>query len=595
MIGRLRGEGLYADVRRVFESPTLAALAASLGSEFAPSAAIPPNLIPAECEAIDPSMLPLIELGPEQIERIVRTVPGGVRNIQDIYPLAPLQEGILFHHLLGQKGDTYIATTLFQFSSRPELDAFISALQGVVDRHDVLRTAVLWEDLPQPVQVVWRRARLPIDEIELDRDRDSVEQLEERMTTQNERLELRQAPLMRLEVAADVQGAQWYALLHSHHLAGDRVSLEIITSEVMAHHRGRANELPRPVPYRNHVAQTLAQRSSEEAKTFFRKRLGHIDEPTAPFGILDVHGDGRQVAEATRQIDGRLAERVRSQAKRLKVSVATLLHAAWGLVVSVTSGRAEVVFGTVLSGRMQDTSESQHAIGMLINTLPLRLRLQDLTVGELVQQTQRELMELVKYEQFSLTSAQRCSSVSGSAPLFTALLNYTQSAPNSEAGWVSVASEMRVLGSRWRTNYPFALSVEDDGEGFALIAQTDRRIDPYRLLDYLRTALQSLVESVDESLQIPALALAVLPENERRQVTEIFNATRVALPRNRLVHGMFEDQVKRTPAAIALLYEQQNAHRMRISNARAKPGCAASERTGNRPGSDSRCVFRSWD
>src|SRR6185437_15118298 len=104
---------------------------------------VPPNLIRPECGSITPQMLPLVNLTNDHIQRIVQTVPGGAANVQDIYPLTPLQEGILFHHLLDQQGrDNYLLSTLLSVSSRQRLEELISALQAVIERHDVLRTAV---------------------------------------------------------------------------------------------------------------------------------------------------------------------------------------------------------------------------------------------------------------------------------------------------------------------------------------------------------------------------------------------------------------------------------------------------------------------
>ena len=147
MIERMRQAGLKTDIRNIFNSPMLATLSASLGKGITPEFIAPPNLIPPACGAITPEMLSLVELDQIQIDHVVQTVPGGTCNVQDIYPLAPLQEGILFHHLLSERGDVYILPALLAFETRAKLDEFLRALQAVIDRHDILRSAVIWKEL----------------------------------------------------------------------------------------------------------------------------------------------------------------------------------------------------------------------------------------------------------------------------------------------------------------------------------------------------------------------------------------------------------------------------------------------------------------
>ena len=194
-------------------------------------------------------MLPLVQLTSEQIEGIVGSVPGGAANVADIYPLAPLQEGILFHHLLASEGDPYLLRTMLRFDSRARVDAFVAALQAVIDRHDILRTAVLWEGLPEPVQVVMRQAALVVEEVALDPDAgDVVAQVAARYDPRQYRLDVRQAPLLRVGVAQDPLTDSWVMVLLVHHLISDHTALEIVFQEVEAYLLGRAAQLPAPFP-----------------------------------------------------------------------------------------------------------------------------------------------------------------------------------------------------------------------------------------------------------------------------------------------------------------------------------------------------------
>ena len=128
------------------------------------------------------------------------------------------------------------------------------------------------------------------------------------------------------------------------------------------------------MPFRNLVAQARLGISREEHEAYFRRLLGDVEEPTAPFGLMNVQGDGTGISQAHMRVETGLARRIRERARKLGVSAASLCHVAWAQVAARTTGREDVVFGTVLFGRMQGGEGSEQAMGLFMNTLPVRMR-----------------------------------------------------------------------------------------------------------------------------------------------------------------------------------------------------------------------------
>ncbi|MCA1371886.1 AMP-binding protein, partial [Bradyrhizobium sp. BRP14] len=557
LMERLRRLSLGVEVRTLFARPVLCDLAASLGSHH--EVAVPANRISEECTAITPEMLPLIELTQEEIDRIVATVPGGVGNIQDIYGLSPLQDGILFHHLLATEGDPYLLVSQMAFADRDVLDRYLAAVQAVVDRHDILRTAFVWEGLSNPAQVVWRKAPLDVLDVALEGCDDSgAEELRRRFDPRQYRIDLGQAPLMRFVIARERGGERWLLLELQHHLIGDHTTLEVMHAEVRAVLEGCGHALAAPQPFRNLVAQARLGVASEAHERFFRGMLADIDEPTLPFGLREVYGDGGGVGEAHRMLPAALNDRLRAQARRLGVSLASLCHLAWGQVVAQSSGREQVVFATVLFGRMHAGAGADRAMGLFMNTLPLRLDLNGTGVEESVRITHRRLSELLTHEHASLALAQRCSGVAAPAPLFSALLNYRHNTPAAGSATDDDLSSMEWLGSEERTNYPVTLSVDDFGQELGLTADAVEQISPDRVCGYMQRALEQLAEALEQAPNTPVRELDILPADERRYLLEELNRTEADYPSDLCIHQLFEAQVRRAPDAVALVFEEQS-------------------------------------
>ncbi|MFJ5506915.1 amino acid adenylation domain-containing protein, partial [Pectobacterium jejuense] len=554
LIERLRNQGKTLDVRSAFSSPVLYEMARAIQVHQGDAVlVIPPNLIRQDCTTITPDQLPLIALSQFEIDTITSTVPGGVTNVQDIYPLAPLQEGIFFHRLYQQTGDIYQLDLLVAFDTRERLDIFLNTLQKVIDRHDILRTAICWQGLSQPVQVVWRHAPLPVNTFEPESPENIAAQLRAYISPQTRSLDLNQAPLLAADIVYDPSRSEWLMALRVHHLVSDHMTLDLIIAEVRLMLWGRTDELPIPQPYRNFIAHVLSIPNAVHEQ-YFHARLADVDTPTIPFGLAQVQDYDGEMAEATLSLDHGLAEAIYHHARQCSVSPGVLFHVAWAQVLAHISDSSDVVFGSVLLGRLQGFSGADRVMGMFVNTLPLRITLDDRSVLDIVHSTNNELLSLLEHEQAPLALAQRCSGVAPPMPLFSTLLNYRRTQANTAA---TTWAGMTLLAESRRTTYPFNLSVDDQGDGIEILSQTIADVDPARIARYLETALRGLVDALESDPQRPILSVSILPEEERQRLLVDFNATDVDLPQT-LIHQLFEQQVAQTPDATAVVCEAQS-------------------------------------
>jgi amino acid adenylation domain-containing protein len=458
LVERLRGQGVSIDVRTLFAEPTVARLAVVAGQR---EVEVPECLIPDGATEITPDMVELAGLSAAELAVVTAAVPGGAENVADLYPLGPLQEGLFFHHQfhVGDGGrDPYVLRQVMAFESRAMVDAFLAAWTWVIDRHDILRTALVWEGLSRPTQVVHRHATLPVTEVDLGDAVSTAEDAVVRLLAAGDGpLDLRRAPLMDAYVAADPShsGDRWLVLFRVHHIIQDHTTVDVVLEEIRVFLAGRAAELPEPLPYRTFVGQAILGVSRAEHESHFAGVLGDVTTTTAPFDVADVRGDGSDVLEAKGFLDTKVAARVREQARRFGVSSATVFHVVWSRVLATVAATDDVVFGTVLFGRMTSGAGSDRVPGLFINTLPVRASIDDVGVGAALASMRGQLADLMVHEHASLAVAQQVSGVMAPAPLFASILNYRHN-NNFQAGEAGPRetdpSAGTVLWSRERTN-----------------------------------------------------------------------------------------------------------------------------------------------
>ncbi|WP_434627420.1 amino acid adenylation domain-containing protein [Chromobacterium sp. CV08] len=543
MMLALRRRGFAVDAHEVYQHPAL--------SELAPLLRTPgPAGEETSCWT---------RLSPEERDIVAAAVPGGADNVQAVCPLGPLQQGMLYHALASVSGDPYVLWQVVRFDDEDKLRAYLDALRRTIDRHDALRAGVLYQGLSQPLQVVWRKVELSVEEVGPGSDgEDALAALRRHCDPAAQRFDIARAPMQRCFYCRDERRGQWVLLHLLHHLAVDHATVEAMQREIEARLLGEPLAPLSPVSFERARAGLFAAADAAGRKAFFDEMLRDFEPGPAPFGAAEPLAGDAVVIEAWRTLPPPLCRQIRRQARDHGVSVAAVFHLAWARTVGSLSGRADVAFGTVLLGRMSDGADD--AMGQFINTLPIRLRLDNAPVAECLQGAQDALTGLLRHEQASLAEAQQ--SAPGAAPLFTTLLNYRHSevrnVPSADPfGAVnrSAVAGVGYSGIMERTSYPVAVNVDDFGDDFVVNAQVGQALDPERVCDHFETALGALAEALERTPEKRIGRIGVLPEPERDLVVRQWNLTDADFADEACLHELIEAQARRTPDAVAVEFD----------------------------------------
>ncbi len=304
-------------------------------------------------------------------------------DIEDCYPLSPMQEGMLFHTLMNPGTGMYLMQQYYVWDGRLDRDAFGRAWQRVVDRHPILRTSFMWDDLKHPLQVVHRHVNAAdvIDDFDwTDRDEEAqratmTELLERELETG---FDLARAPLMRIRLVR--QTPDRFTIVRSfHHILTDDWCFSLLMMDFLAHYEafieGRDLEAPLPPPYRDYIAW-LQRQDLGAAEKFWRQELAGFSMPT-PLGIERLDPDtpaaGATVGDVYMELSLAVSARIQVLALANQVTPNTFVQGAWALLLSRYSGEEQVLFGVTVAGRPTELPGVEDIVGLFINTLPLRV------------------------------------------------------------------------------------------------------------------------------------------------------------------------------------------------------------------------------
>ncbi|AXJ04236.1 non-ribosomal peptide synthetase [Pseudomonas fluorescens] len=406
---------------------------------------------------VTPSDFPLAQLSQAQLDALVLEPQG----IDDVYPLSPMQQGMLFHTLLEHGNGDYINQMRLDVDG-VDPQRFRAAWQAAVDTHDILRTGFFWQgDLPQPVQVVQRQVEVPFSVLDwsaradLDRALQTLADEERALG-----LDLNCAPLLRL-VLVKTATDRHHLIYTNHHILMDGWSSAQLLGEVLQHYSGE--HVPRPTGrYRDYIAWLQGQ-DAAASEAYWQTALNNLQEPTRlsdalarpVAGLPSVgYGDHYQV------LDADLTQRLSEFARASKVTVNTVVQAAWLLLLQRYTGKQCVAFGATVAGRPADLPGAEQQIGLFINTLPVIAEPRaDQSLTGWLQSVQAQNLALREFEHTPLAQIQRWAGQGGDA-LFDSLMVF-ENYPIAEALERGAPQGLRfgAVANQEQTNYPLTLLV----------------------------------------------------------------------------------------------------------------------------------------
>ncbi len=487
------------------------------------------------------------------------------RNVEDIYPLSPMQEGMLFESLLKPDSGVYFEQMICTFTGNLDVSIFEKAWQQIITKYSIFRTGFLWESLSQPLQVVYKQINVTVktDDWRSLSEEEQQQQLEDFLAADRQQgFPLDQAPLMRLNLFRLGENSYQFVWSH-HHLLIDGWSLPLVFKDLLEFYQTLAqghslSEQP-TVNYRHYIAW-LQRQNQEAAKEFWRQKLQGFTAPT-PLRIdqLLPRGERGKISYGEEEIKLTVAATAAAQSfvKKHQLTLNNLVQVTWGLLLSRYSGENDVVFGATVSGRPPKLVGVESMVGLFINTLPVRVQISSETeLLGLLKDLQTQQVESEQFSYSPLVEIQGLSDVPRGTSLFDSIVVFENYPVDTQV----LEDNSNLIISNFcgveQTNYPLTVAVIPGEQLLVRMSYDGSRFEQdtiNRMLSHFVTLLEGIIANPSERIS----QLPLLTKVEEQQLLIDWNNTEVDYPSKQCIHQLFEEQVERTPDAVAVVFEGQ--------------------------------------
>jgi amino acid adenylation domain-containing protein len=495
-------------------------------------------------------------------------------DVKDMYSLSPMQEGMLFHYIVDENSTVYVEQMNVRIVGLLDHRLFAAAFNQLIQRHDVLRTIFLYKNLKKPRQVVLTQRTTDI----YFRDISQLSDSEKEKTVENFIIEDREAGFdlsrdvpMRFSVLK-LSETEYEIIRTFHHIIMDGWCSEILQKELLllySHLKdGLPLHLPTPVPYRLFI-QWLEKQDKETACDYWKKYLENFETFSRIPCFKEKTNDRYRQARHVFHIDRELTARLNGFSTGKGITLNSIIQSLWGILLQNYNNCSDVVFGCVVSGRPAEIPNIETMVGLFINTVPIRIRVQgDETFTHLVQKVQEDRSRSMAYEYISLADIQKNS------PLKRDLLKHTMIFENYPAGseLKSVSQQINLgfsLKERGieiyeQTNYDMDVIVAP-GEEILVRFQYNGSVYDAEIMVQMGENLLEIIKQVTDNWEIPVKKINILTNTQKNQLLYEFNKTTGDYPQDKTIHEVFEEQVGKTPDKPAVILDSQEINYKKLN------------------------------
>ncbi|QCI11573.1 amino acid adenylation domain-containing protein [Pseudomonas putida] len=510
-----------------------------------------------EAGGITPSDFPLARLDQAQLDAL----PLASSAIEDVFPLTPMQEGLLLHTLLEPGTGIYFMQDRYSIDSALDVERFDRAWRAVVARHEALRASFCWNTGEQMLQIIHRGDG---DGVEfLDWSALPADQHEARLQAMLERerlagFELLERPPLHLRLIRLAPEQHWF-IMSNHHILIDAWCRSIMMGDFLAIYtaleQGSEARLATPPRYREFIAW-LHHQGLETSQQYWRQTLAGFARPTyIPSDRPILHDNGGMlVGDLHSRLLPEQGARLRELAQAHQLTVNTFAQAAWALVLRRYSGERDVLFGVTVAGRPASLPQMQQCVGLFINSIPLRVGMpapgEKLSVRQWLQQLFERNLALREHEHLPLVSIQECSELPKGQALFDSLFVFENAPVDATVLEGAEGLNAKSGSGRTHTNYPLTV-VCYPGDDLGLHLSYDRRFFEVATIERLLADFQRLLLALADGFEGDLDALPLLAEDERRSVLLDCNQSAREYPLQQGYVPLFEARVAAHPERIA--------------------------------------------